>query len=190
MNDQSKTVLIAEDGKFLAKLYTTKLTEKGFNVTIACDGEEAIEKLTSGEKPDILLLDLIMPKKSGFEVLTEIKKDPNLSSIPIIILSNLGQDEDVKKGIDAGANDYVIKANISIDELVGKIEKLTSIPTQEVPPPASTTPPAPAPTTMPLPTTPTATPTTPPTPPSATPPAPTPPSPTTPPAPPTPGSST
>ena len=88
----------------------------------ACDGEEAMQKIQT-ETPDIILLDIIMPKKSGMDVLAELKKDPKFQNIPVLILTNLGQEEDMKKAIDAGADDYIVKADTSFEDVLSKIEK-------------------------------------------------------------------
>jgi CheY-like chemotaxis protein len=115
-------VLVAEDDKFLMKVYEAKLAKEGYTLIGARDGAEAIE-LIKAEKPSVILLDLVMPKKNGFEVLAEVKADDSVKDIPVIILSNLGQEADVKKGISGGAVDYIIKADMSIDEVVDKIRK-------------------------------------------------------------------
>lgn len=115
-------ILIVEDDKFLMKVYLAKLKKEGFHVVDAMDGEIAVEK-AKAEKPDIILLDLIIPKKDGFSVLSEIKSDATLQSVPVIILSNLGQTEDVKKGMDLGAVDYIVKSDMSIDDVLIKIKK-------------------------------------------------------------------
>jgi DNA-binding response OmpR family regulator len=120
-NSQQKTIMVVEDDKFLLKAYEVKLKSQGFKVIIARDGEEAIEHLKSGTKPDMMLLDLIMPRKRGLEVLTEVNENPEWKKIPVIILTNLGQDNDVKKGLDAGAKDYIVKSNISIEDVIKKI---------------------------------------------------------------------
>ncbi len=93
-------------------------------MSLAKDGDEALNLLKSLQ-PNLILLDLILPKKSGFEVMEEIKNDPQISSkeVPIIIVSNLGQPEDVNRGQELGAIEYFIKAKTSIDELVGKIKE-------------------------------------------------------------------
>jgi DNA-binding response OmpR family regulator len=122
MDNQGIKILVAEDDKFLLKIYQTKLTKEGFNIIIASDGEEAIQKIKS-EKPSLLILDLLLPKKSGFEVLEEIKADPETKDIAVIISSNLGQDADVERGLKLGAVDYMIKANLSITEVMDKIKK-------------------------------------------------------------------
>ena len=115
-------VLVVEDDMFLAKILSTKLEKEGFSVVLAFDGEEALNKLKK-EIPDLILLDLILPKKNGFEVLEEIKLDDKLNKIPVIILSNLGQQSDVVKGKELGAVDYLIKANFSLDEVISKIKE-------------------------------------------------------------------
>ncbi len=115
-------ILVAEDDKFLMKIYQTKLAKEGFNVLAAHDGEEAL-KITETQTPKLILLDLIMPKKTGFEVLAELKKNPKTAGIPVLIFSNLGQNSDVEKGLQLGAADYVIKSNLSITEVIEKIRK-------------------------------------------------------------------
>lgn len=116
-----KKIILAEDDKFISRAYSDGLTRAGFEVIIATDGKEGIEKIKS-EKPDLILLDLVMPIKNGFEVLEEVKKDDTLKNIPAIILSNLGQDSDVEKGKALGAADYLIKSNFSMKEVIAKIK--------------------------------------------------------------------
>lgn len=122
--DQIK-VLLAEDEPFLSGMYQTKLKLEGFEVVTAADGEEALEKLKQ-EKFNILLLDIMMPKLNGFEVLKSLREDPNhdLASLPVIILTNLGQKSDIEQGLLLGANDYIVKANLTPAEVVEKIKKL------------------------------------------------------------------
>lgn len=115
-------ILIIEDDRFLRDLLSRKLQDEKFEVVTAIDGEEGLKK-TEEEKPDLVLLDLILPSMNGFEVLKEIKKNPRLSAIPIIILSNLGQKEDVERALTGGAEDYLIKANFTLDEILEKIKK-------------------------------------------------------------------
>jgi len=119
----AKTILIIEDDKFLRELMTQKLTKEGYNISEAIDGEEGIKKIES-EKPDLVLLDLILPGIDGFEVLSKMKENPNLTSIPVIILSNLGQKEDVEKGLKLGAVDYLIKAHFTPGEIIEKIKSV------------------------------------------------------------------
>jgi len=116
-----KKILIVEDDKFLRELIVRKLNEEDFGVSEAVDGEEGIKKVIE-EKPDLVLLDLILPGIDGFEVLARMKKESALSSIPVIILSNLGQKDDVEKGLKMGAIDYLIKAHFTPGEIIEKIK--------------------------------------------------------------------
>ncbi|KPJ57575.1 hypothetical protein AMJ49_00435 [Parcubacteria bacterium DG_74_2] len=117
----AKKILIVEDDKFLRELIARKLKESDFDVLEAIDGEEGLRK-TKEEKPELILLDLILPGIDGFEVLSRIKEDPNTKSIPVIILSNLGQREDVEKGLKIGAVDYLIKAHFTPSEITEKVK--------------------------------------------------------------------
>ena len=114
-----KKILIIEDDKFLRELISQKLTKEGYEIIEAVDGEKGIKMLE--EKPDLVLLDLILPGINGFEVLNRMKQSPNLSQIPVIILSNLGQKDDVEKGLKMGADDYLIKAHFTPAEIIEKI---------------------------------------------------------------------
>jgi len=114
-------VLVIEDDKFLRELISRKLSEEKFEVEEAVDGEQGLEKIRK-IKPDLVLLDLILPGIDGFEVLSQAKEDdPSISSIPIIILSNLGQQEDVEKGLKLGAVDYLVKAHFTPKEIIEKV---------------------------------------------------------------------
>lgn len=115
-------VLVAEDDEFLQKILKIKIEKEGFEVEIAGDGD-AVLTTAKSNPPDIILLDMVMPKKTGFEVLAELKKDENLKNIPVVALSNLGQESDFKKCMDLGAVDYLIKSNIEINDLVKKINQ-------------------------------------------------------------------
>ena len=119
----SITIVVIEDDKFLRELMLQKLIKDGFNVQGAVDGEEGI-KMVKELKPSIVLLDLILPGIDGFEVLSKIKGDPITASIPVIILSNLGQKEDVERGLKLGAVDYLIKAHFTPGEIVEKIKNI------------------------------------------------------------------
>ena len=118
-----KKILIIVDDKFLRELISRKLKEEGFDIGEAIDGEEGIKKVKE-ENPDLVLLDLILPGIDGFEVLSKVKEDPKISSIPIIILSNLGQREEVEKGLKLGAIDYLIKAHFTPGEIIEKIKSV------------------------------------------------------------------
>lgn len=114
------TVLVVEDDKFLASAYRAKLTKADFTFVLATDGEEALAIL-AGQIPDIILLDLVMPRKDGFATLAEIKASDRLKNIPVIVASNLGQKEDIDRALQLGAVDYIIKSDLSLDELVAKL---------------------------------------------------------------------
>jgi two-component system phosphate regulon response regulator PhoB/two-component system alkaline phosphatase synthesis response regulator PhoP len=116
-------ILVAEDDKFLANAYRVKLTKSGYEVVIAQDGNQTLEALKTF-KADLILLDLMMPVKDGFTTLQEIKSDPSLKNIPVIIASNLGQKEDIDRGLALGARDYVVKSDLSLDELIKKIHTI------------------------------------------------------------------
>lgn len=121
-NEQKKKkILLAEDDKFISLAYLDGLKRAGYEVEHAKNGKEALEKAKSF-LPDLIFLDIIMPEMNGFEALEEIKKDESLKNIPVIVLSNLGQDTDIKKGKELGAIDYLIKANFSMAEVIKKIE--------------------------------------------------------------------
>jgi DNA-binding response OmpR family regulator len=114
-------ILVAEDDKFLSSAYRVKLTKAGYEVMIVLDGQQTMDALKTF-KADLILLDLMMPVKDGFAVLEEIGKDASLKNIPIIIASNLGQKEDIDRGLSLGAKDYVVKSDLSLDDLVKKIQ--------------------------------------------------------------------
>jgi DNA-binding response OmpR family regulator len=116
-------ILVVEDDKFVRELIVQKLTEEEFEVSSAKDGEEGVKKSES-EKPDLILLDLILPGIDGFEVLSRIRKNPLTEKIPVIILSNLGEKADVDRGIKLGANDYLIKAHFTPKEIVEKVRSI------------------------------------------------------------------
>lgn len=114
------TVLVVEDTELLRRIYADKLTQDGYEVLTAGDGIEALQHLRTAHV-DLLLLDLIMPKMSGLEVLDAIKKDPRTRDIPVLILSNLGQDSDVERGLALGAVDYLIKNEAKPADVAEKI---------------------------------------------------------------------
>jgi len=116
-------ILVVEDDKFLRELISQKLAKEGYEVAEAVDGEDGIEKVKK-EKPGLVLLDLILPGIDGFEVLAKMKADPELAKIPVIILSNLGQKDDIEKGLEMGADDYLIKAHFTPGEIVEKIQAI------------------------------------------------------------------
>jgi len=115
-------ILFIDDDNFLRKVYNSELTENGYEVILAADGKEGYEKAKL-EKPNLIILDMILPIMNGFEVLTSLKNDDETRHIPVIILSNLGQDIDKKKGIDLGAVDYLVKDNTTLNIIVDKINE-------------------------------------------------------------------
>jgi DNA-binding response OmpR family regulator len=118
--ERDEKILLVEDDKFISRAYMAGLSKAGFEVVLAYDGEEAINKLQT-EKPNIILLDLMMPVKDGFETLKEIKANAKLKKIPVVILSNLGQDSDIEKSKSLGATDYLIKSDVSMKEVIEKV---------------------------------------------------------------------
>lgn len=121
MSQINKKVLVAEDDVFLSQLLSTRLEKAGISVLKAFDGEEALD-IIKKERPDLILLDIILPKKSGFEVAEEVASNPMLRIIPIIITSNLGQDSDVERGMALGVVEYLVKAKVNIDDLITKVQ--------------------------------------------------------------------
>jgi len=121
MEKEVKKILFVDDDNFLRKVYDSELSELGCEVILAADGEDGL-KLAQTKSPDLILLDMIMPKKNGFEVLTELQGSVKTKKIPVLILSNLGQEEDIKKGLGLGAVDYLVKDNMTISGIIDKIK--------------------------------------------------------------------
>lgn len=115
------SIVLVEDDPLLSTLFTTKMSSEGFVVHHAEDGSSAMEKVRSA-KPDIVILDVILPGMDGFEVLEALKKDPETKNIPVIMLSNIGQSAERKRGEELGAAAFLIKANVSISEVITQIE--------------------------------------------------------------------
>lgn len=120
---KSPKILVVEDETFLVKIYAVKLKKEGYDVSIANDGEQAV-KLAAEVNPDLILLDLILPKMNGFEALEKMRATAVNKETPVIVLSNLGQEEDVKRAEGLGADDYLVKANFSIQDIVAKIREI------------------------------------------------------------------
>lgn len=118
-----KKILIAEDDQFLRHFLRVELQKRGFETKTARNGEEAIKALKEFT-PDLILLDLVMPVKDGFAVLEELKASEKYQSIPVLVATNLGQKEDLDKGLALGAADYVVKTDFDMDELITKINSL------------------------------------------------------------------
>lgn len=117
------SVLLVEDDQFIIGMYQAKFRNLGYDVRTATDGEECIQEL-SKEVPDIVLLDIVLPKKDGFEVLEHIRNSETFRGVPVILLTNLGQKPDVQRGLELGADDYIIKAHFTPAEVVEKVEKM------------------------------------------------------------------
>ncbi len=118
-------ILLIEDDKFFQKFYATKLQERKVEVEIASDGEEGLTKMKNF-KPDLVLLDLIMPKVDGFAVLATRSQDENLKKIPVIVFSTLGQEKDVDNAQKLGANSYINKGSFDFNSMVATINKVMS----------------------------------------------------------------
>lgn len=116
-------VVLVEDDKFLQKILVTKFTKEGFDVRASSDAEQGLQMILT-EAPDIVLLDLILPRMSGFDLLTELKANGKTKKIPVVILSNLGQEEDINRAKSLGALDFLVKADISINEVVQKVKEI------------------------------------------------------------------
>lgn len=116
-------ILIVEDDSFLADIYKTKLAHEGYATALARDGEAAL-KAVGKQTPDLILLDILMPKMDGFEVLKRLKSDVATKKIKVIMLTNLGQKEDVDRGLELGADDYLIKAHFLPSETAAKVAKV------------------------------------------------------------------
>jgi adenylate cyclase len=113
-------ILLAEDDRILRKAGEVSLRKKGYEVIPAVDGEDALAKARDC-KPDLVLLDVMMPKMHGFDVLFALKGDPAVRDIPVIMLTNLEQTADIKRAADAGAHSYLVKSNMNLDELAARI---------------------------------------------------------------------
>jgi DNA-binding response OmpR family regulator len=120
----SKTVLILEDEVFLNQILASRLKEAGLRVVQAYNGEEGLNLMRENQ-PDLVLVDIILPGKlNGFEVLEKMQTDPLLQSLPVVVISNLGQETDIQRGKQLGVIDYFVKAQTSIDNLVKKIKEI------------------------------------------------------------------
>ena len=116
-----QTILLAEDDRFLRRAMEVALTKRGFRVLLAADGQQALDVLET-ETPDVMLLDLLMPRKTGIEVLHEIRKNPKTAGLRVLILSNSSKELEMHEATDLGVSGYWIKANLSLQELSDRIE--------------------------------------------------------------------
>lgn len=122
MSEEKKTILIVEDDAFLVKAYQLRFEKEHMEVQIATTGTDAMLRLEK-DPPHAVLLDLMLPGVSGFDILGAIRKIPAWKMVPVIILSNLGQPEDIQRAKDLGANDYIVKANTKINDVAATVKK-------------------------------------------------------------------
>lgn len=122
----SKTILLVEDDQFLSNLLKNRFLKEGFEVLAAKNSDEAIISLETNN-PDLIIVDIILPGKSGFEIIEAIASLPKASRVPIIIFSNLGQESDIARGKQLGVVEYLVKAETSIDDLILKIKELLKV---------------------------------------------------------------
>jgi DNA-binding response OmpR family regulator len=126
-NKQTPSVFIVDDDKFLTDMYSVKFLESKFAVEVAPNCTDALAKLGGGYRPDIVLLDVVMPGLSGLDFLKAAKERKLLDGVKVVILSNLGQKEDIEKGMANGADGYIVKANCTPSEVVDKIKSCLKI---------------------------------------------------------------
>lgn len=125
MTDQKTKILLVEDDSFLVDMYVAKFKELDWDVQVAFNGEEALEHAKSMH-PNLILLDVRLPKMTGFEVMQAMQQDESLKTIPVIFLTNLGQKEEIRQGLQMGAAGYLIKAHFTPQEVVEKVEETLS----------------------------------------------------------------
>ena len=123
MTDKKIKVLIIEDEEMLVNMYISKFNKEGYQAEKAANGRIGLEKAKT-IKPDIILLDIMMPEIDGFMVLKDLKSDTATKDIPVVMLTNLGQEEDIEKGNQLGATDYLVKANLTPSQVVDKVKTI------------------------------------------------------------------
>jgi len=121
------SIFITDDDKFLLDMYAVKFTERGYQVETAFNGKEMLSKLEAGFKPDACLIDIVMPGMDGFELISRLKDGGYCQNVPVIILSNLGQKEDIERGLSLGASGYIVKANATPTEVVNRLEEIMKV---------------------------------------------------------------
>ncbi len=122
-NSKKTKILVIEDDTFLSEMYVTKFNQEGFEVLTAVDGESGL-KVAQEELPNVILLDVLLPKINGLELLDILKKNPKAKEIPVVILTNLGKKEDVENGLKRGAASYLIKGHFSPLEVLAKVKEV------------------------------------------------------------------
>lgn len=125
--DVKKVVLIIEDEELLLTLLRDELEAAGYKVMISKTGEDGLFQLKNTKKIDLILLDLILPKMDGFSVLKQLKYDSRFNHIPVVVLSNLGEEQNIKRAFELGAKDYFIKADMTPDKIIVIVNKLNKI---------------------------------------------------------------
>ncbi len=120
---RNQKILIIEDDTFLGELMAKHFKEEGFDIYLALDAETGLEKLRA-ILPDLVILDLLLPGMDGYEFLKIVKADSKLSSVPVIILSNFNQKDDIERGLKIGAIDFLVKAHLDLDEITEKIKQV------------------------------------------------------------------
>lgn len=123
MRKEGARILIIEDEAALSNILRERLTDLGYQVSVAIQGEEGWQK-TKDERPDIVLLDIILPRLDGFIYLRRLRAHKQLKDLPVMILSNLGQDSDMEQGKELGAMDYIVKSNHTIDAVIERVEEI------------------------------------------------------------------
>jgi DNA-binding response OmpR family regulator len=121
-----KRILVVEDETTLQKVLADVLLEESFEVEVASNGEDGLKAATE-KKPDLILLDIILPKKDGFEVLQELKRDPKTKMLPVILLTNLSDPNDIQRAIDLGAKTYLVKSEYQLKDVVEKVKETLKI---------------------------------------------------------------
>lgn len=120
---EKKWVFVVEDDVFINKAYAAKFEHENINATFALDGDEALTTLKASKSlPSLILLDLMLPKRNGFDLLADIRADARTAKIPVVVLTNLGQEADAKRALDLGATEYLVKADTKIAEIIEKVE--------------------------------------------------------------------
>ncbi len=123
---EKKKLLIIEDDLVLQKALSEYLSTEGFEVDCATDGELGVEKAIAN-KPDLILLDIVLPKKDGYTVLVEVRANENTKHVPIVLLTNLGSISDVEKALELGATTYLVKADYKLEEVTTKVKEILNI---------------------------------------------------------------
>ncbi len=123
--DRKTKILLVEDDAFLVGMYVSKLDREHFQTFVASDGEKGLE-LARQVKPDVVLLDIILPRMDGFSVLGNLKNDPETKNIPVILLTNMGQEQDMQRGLALGAADYLLKANYMPSEVIDRVKEIVN----------------------------------------------------------------